>query len=92
MNEVLKKFTNHKVYGHILATCIILLVLSLVINIVKCNWVEAFTDIIWLFAACLNFKLIGRISSLEDIIDCQERFIDRICNAIEAAEKKEETE
>jgi hypothetical protein len=34
----------------------------------------------------------SRTSSLEDVINCQERFIDRICDAIEKAKKKEETE
>ena len=92
MNEIIKKITKNKVIGHMLAACIILLVLSLVINIVECNWVGVFNDIIWLFVACLNFKMMSRISSLEDVIDCQERFIDRICNAIEVAKKKEETE
>ena len=92
MNEIIKKITKNKVIGHILAACIILLVLSLVINIVKCNWVDVFNDVIWIFVACLNFKMMSRISSLEDVINCQERFIDRICNAIEVAKKKEETE
>ena len=92
MNEIIKKITKNKVMGHILAACIILLVLSLVINIVKCNWVDVFSDVIWIFVACLNFKMMSRISSLEDVINCQERFIDRICNAIEVAKKKEETE
>ena len=92
MNDIIKKITKNKVMGHILAACIILLVLSLVINIVKCNWVDVFNDVIWIFVACLNFKMMSRISSLEDVINCQERFIDRICNAIEVAKKKEETE
>lgn len=92
MKEVIKKIMKNKVIGHMLAACIILLVSQVVINIVKCNWVGVFNGIIWLFAACLNFKMISRISSLEDVIDCQERFIDRICNAIEVAKTKEETE
>lgn len=92
MKEIIKKITKNKVIGHMLAACIILLVLSLVIDIVKCNWAGVFSDIIWLYVACLNFKMMSRISSLEDVIDCQERFIDRICEAIEKAKKKEETE
>jgi Fe2+ transport system protein B len=92
MNEIIKKITKNKVIGHILAACIILLVLSLVINIVKCNWVDVFNDAIWIFVAFMNFKMMSRISSLEDVINCQERFIDRICDAIEKAKKQEETE
>lgn len=92
MKEIIKKITKNKVYGHMLAACIILLVLSLVIDIVKCNWVGVFSDIIWLYVSCLNLKMMSRVSSLEDVIDCQERFIDRICKAIEKAKKKEETE
>ena len=92
MKEIIKKIQTHKLVGHVLAACIILLGISLVFCITKGNWVGVFNNVIWLVTACLIFKAITRIDTLSDIIDIQDRFIDRICDAIEVAKKKTESE
>lgn len=51
-----------------------------------------FNDKYGLTVACLSFKAMTRIDTLSDIIDTQERFIDRICDAIEVAKKKTDSE
>lgn len=88
MKKIIKKMQVNKVYGHATAACIILLVLLSVNSITKGDWNGIFNNIIWLTVACLNFKITSHNSVLKDIIDCQERIIDRICNAIEVAKKR----
>ena len=90
MKEIIKKIQTHKLVGHVL--CIILLGLLLVLCITKGDWAGVFNNAIWLTVACLNFKAMTRIDTLSDIIDTQQRFIDRICDAIEVAKKKAESE
>lgn len=92
MKEIIKKIQTRKLGGHILAAGIILLGLSLGFCIVKGNWEGVLSNAIWLTVACLSFKTMTRIDTLSDIIDTQERFIDRICDAIEVAKKKTESE
>lgn len=92
MKEIIKKIQTHKLVGHVLAACIILLGLSLVFCITKGSWASVFNNTLWLTVACLNFKAMNRIDTLSDIIDTQERFIDRICDAIEVAKKKADSE
>ena len=75
-----------------MAACIIWLGLSLVFCITKGDWVGVLNHAIWLTIACMKIKEATQIDTLSDIIDTQERFIDRICDAIEVAKKKAESE
>ena len=76
--DKVKAFSKWHFIDALLLACVILLCLTLVLHISRCQWMDAVADAIWITIAIINVHRSARDTAMSKIITDQQEFIDTV--------------